>query len=342
MNILVCGGAGFIGSSFARLVLSKHPEDKVVVYDALTYAGHLSTIEDLETDEKFRFHQGRIEDSGAISRVIKDEEIDTIVNFAAETHNDRSLLDQGGFLQTNVIGVSVLLEMTREHGIQKYVQVSTDEVYGTIDEGHFTETSPLEPNTPYSASKAAGDLLCRAHFVSYKTPVIVTRGGNSYGPYHYPEKLIPFFISRLMDDKKVPVYGEGDQIREWIHVADHASGINVALRNGQSGEVYNVADSNERTNMAVVRIMLEELGKSEELVKFIPDPRKGAHDKRYSMAADKLKRLGWSPTVPFETGIRETIQWFVQHERWWRPIVKDLGYQEFIRKFYGPGLGEDL
>ncbi|MBA3727045.1 MAG: dTDP-glucose 4,6-dehydratase [Armatimonadetes bacterium] len=342
MNILVTGGAGFIGSNLCRLLLEEHPEDQVSVLDALTYAGNLSTIEDLETNERFRFHQGRIEDGAAVRRVLKDDHIEALINCAAETHNDRSLLEAGDFLATNVMGVYELLEVVREMKIPKLVHVSTDEVYGSTATGAFTEESPLKPNTPYSASKAAGDLLCRAYFVSYETPVVVTRGGNTYGPYQYPEKLISFFATRLVEDKKVPVYGEGEQVREWIHVRDHASGIDAALRKGESGQIYNVSDKNERVNKEIVQILLARLGKGDELVKKIPDPRKGAHDMRYSMASEKLRSLGWAPQVPFEEGLGDAIDWYAHHQNWWRPIVAKPEFQAFIKRFYGPGLGEDL
>jgi dTDP-glucose 4,6-dehydratase len=342
MNLLVTGGAGFIGSNYCRYVLQHHPEDRISVLDALTYAGSLSTIRDMETDPRFRFHQGRIEDPQIVDRIIQEDKIDAIINFAAETHNDRSLIDAGDFLVSNVIGVHVLLVATRRHKLQRMLHVSTDEVYGSIASGEFTEDSPLMPNTPYSASKAAGDLQCRAHFVSFGTPVIVTRGGNTYGSYQYPEKLISFFCARLMDNKKVPVYGEGNQVREWIHVMDHASGIDTALRMGIPGQIYNVGDRNERCNIEVVEILLDELGKSRDLIKHIPDPREGAHDTRYSMSAAKLQGLGWKPSKRFEESLRETVRWYVDNERWWRPITQKLEYQAFIKSFYGPGLGEDL
>jgi dTDP-glucose 4,6-dehydratase len=342
MNILVTGGAGFIGSSLCRLLLEKYPEDRVSVLDALTYAGNLSTVEDLEPNERFRFHQGRIEDHDAVRRIIRDDHIEAIIDCAAETHNDRSLLEAGDFLKTNVFGVHNLLEAVREMRVPRIVHVSTDEVYGSTATGTFTEESPLSPNTPYSASKASGDLLCRAAFVAYQTPVLVTRGGNTYGPYQYPEKLISFFATRLIDDKKVPVYGEGKQVREWIHVLDHASGIDAALRKGEPGQVYNISDTNERENVEIVRILLDRLGKGEELVKYIADPRGGAHDVRYSMSSEKLRGLGWKPVVPFEQGIAETIDWYAHRQNWWRPIAQKPEFQAFIKRFYGPGLEEDL
>ncbi|MBL1148867.1 MAG: dTDP-glucose 4,6-dehydratase [Armatimonadetes bacterium] len=342
MNLLVCGGAGFIGSAYCRHVLATHPNDRVVVFDALTYAGHESTLAGLRHDPRFSFVKGRIEDERAVLDAIREHEITAVVNFAAETHNDRSLMAADAFLQTNVVGVYVLLEAVRNSGVERLLHVSTDEVYGSLDEGEWTEESPIQPNTPYSASKAAGDLQCRAHFKSYGTNVVVTRGGNTYGPYQYPEKLISFFATRLFDGKPVPVYGEGTQRREWIHASDHASGIDTVLRHGKAGEVYNISDSNERTNMEVVRILLEELGRGPELVKHIEDPRKGAHDARYSMSSSKLRSLGWKPTVDFESGLRETVRWYKENESWWRPITESQEFKAFTSAFYGPSLGPDL
>jgi dTDP-glucose 4,6-dehydratase len=339
MKLLVTGAAGFIGSNFLRLVRRRHQEWKLVVLDALTYAGNLSTIGDIED---LHFYPGKIQDPTVVEGVIKAEAITHIVNFAAESHNDRSILETGSFILSNTLGVHVLLETARKFKIEKLVHVSTDEVYGTIDEGHFTEESPIEPNTPYSASKAGGDLQVRAHVKAYRTPAAVTRGGNTYGPYQFPEKLIPFFVTRLIDGKKVPIYGEGDQVREWIHAMDHASGVLKVLEDGRPGEIYNIGDVNERRNMEVVKILLEETGRDESLVKRIPDPRKGAHDKRYSMSADKLRALGWKPEMPFEQELRNTVRWYIENEWWWRPLVATDNYKEFIRDFYGKSLGEDL
>jgi dTDP-glucose 4,6-dehydratase len=339
MKLLVTGAAGFIGSNFLRLVRKRHPDWEMVVLDALTYAGNLSTLRDLP---EVRFYPGKIQDPVVVEGVLKAEGITHVVNFAAESHNDRSILETGSFILSNTLGVHVLLEAARNHGIQKLVHVSTDEVYGTIDEGHFTEQSPMEPNTPYSASKAGGDLQVRAHVKAYKTPAVVTRGGNTYGPFQFPEKLIPFFVTRLIDGKKVPIYGEGDQVREWIHAMDHASGVLTVLEEGCPGEVYNIGDVNERRNMEIVRILLEETGRDESLVKRIPDPRKGAHDKRYSMSADKLRSLGWQPSMAFEEELRKTVRWYRENEWWWRPLVATDDYQQFIRDFYGKSLGEDL
>ncbi len=342
MNLLVTGGAGFIGSNYVRLVLEKDPGVKVCILDALTYAGNLSTVRDLVARPNCKFFPGHIQDACVVEGIIKSEGITHIVNFAAESHNDRSLLDSGSFIQTDVYGVHILLEATRKFGLERMVHVSTDEVYGSIASGHFTEESPIMPNTPYSASKAGGDLQTRAHFISFKTPVVVTRGGNNYGPWQYPEKLIPFFAVRLIDGKKVPLYGDGSQVREWVHVLDHCEGIHTALLKGELGQVYNVGDANERENKEVVRILLEETGRDISLVKSIPDPRKGAHDKRYSMTTYKTQGLGWKPTRDFETHLRDTVRWYKANESWWRPITELDSYKSFIKAFYGPGLGEDL
>ncbi len=342
MNLLVTGAAGFIGSHFARLVRRELPEVKVVVLDALTYSGNLSTIADLRTDPQFRFYPGRIEDPTTVRGIIEAEDITDIVNFAAETHNDRSLYDPSAFLKTNAMGVENLLTYTRKCGLNRMVHVSTDEVYGSIPAGRFTEDSPLEPNTPYSASKAAGDLQCRVHFSAFKTPILVTRGGNTYGPYQFPEKLIPFFVSRLIDGKKVPVYGDGSQIREWIHAEDHARGILTVLQKGQPGLAYNIGDDNERRNQEVIDILLKETGRGRDLVKSIPDPRGGAHDARYSMVTDRTRALGWKPQVEFAPALAETVRWYVENECWWRPLTQTPDFLAYVLSYYGKSLGDDL
>lgn len=338
MKVLVTGAAGFIGSHFARILRAERPDWEFGILDALTYAGHMSTIADLNAP----FFHGQIQDAAFVNDLFARERFTHVVNFAAESHNDRSMAHSGAFIDSNTLGVYVLLEAARKTGVEKFVQVSTDEVYGTIDEGKFTEASPLEPNTPYSAAKAGGDLQARAAFTTYGYPVSITRGGNTYGPYQYPEKLIPFFVTRLIDGKKVPIYGEGNQVREWIHARDHASGVLAVLEKGLPGEAYNVGDVNERTNMEIVRILLEETGRDESLVKRIPDPRQGAHDKRYSMTTDKIQALGWRPESNFEEDLRATVRWYVENQDWWRPIVADQLYKEFIAGYYGKSLGEDL
>ena len=339
--VMVCGGAGFIGSHFVRLLAQSHPSARLVIFDALTYAGNLSTISDL-LGEQVTFVHGKIQDSSAVNGAVESNGVTHIVNFAAESHNDRSILDPGSFIHTDVYGVYVLCEATNKYKIQKYVQVSTDEVYGSIDKGRFTEDSPIMPNTPYSASKAGGDLQARAHHITFGTPVCVTRGGNNYGAYQYPEKLISFFAVRLLEGKKVPLYGDGTQVREWIHVADHCRGIEQVLLRGIPGTVYNIGDENERQNKEIVRILLEETGRGEELVKRIEDPRKGAHDKRYSMTSDRTRALGWSPQEDFETQVRNTVRWYRDNEGWWKPIIAKPEYQDFVKAFYGKYLGEDL
>ncbi len=351
MRILVTGAAGFIGSSFVRQLRNSPPPSageglgetvRIAILDALTYAGNLSTIKQDLQDPHVVFYPGKIQDPTVVEGILQADQITHIVNFAAESHNDRSLLEAGSFIHTDVLGVYVLLEAARKFKVERILHVSTDEVYGSIDEGHFTEDSPLQPNTPYSASKAGGEMQVRSHVKAFKTPAVVTRGGNTYGPYQFPEKLIPFFITRLIDNKKVPLYGEGNQIREWIHVDDHAGGILHTLEHGKDGETYNVGDKNERENRTVVQILLDELGKDWDLVKKIPDPRKGAHDKRYSMTTDKIQALGWSPKVPFEQGMRDTVRWYKEREDWWRPLVATDDYNTFIARFYGPSLGDDL
>ena len=342
MNLLVTGGAGFIGSAFIRLCRASLPDAKIAILDALTYAGNLSTIAEDLKDPRVRFFPGKIQDPTVVEGIMKSEGITHVVNFAAESHNDRAMQEAGSFIKTDVFGVYVLLEAARKFNVERFLHVSTDEVYGSIDVGEFTESSPIEPNTPYSASKAGGELQIRAAIKAHGVPAIVTRGGNTYGPYHFPEKLVPFFITRLIDGKKVPVYGDGSQVREWIHCEDHANGILHALLHGKLGETYNVGDQNERTNMEVVDILLQETARDESYVKRIPDPRRGAHDKRYSMTADKLRGLGWQPRKPFEQSLRETVRWFRDREDWWRPLTQTEDYQRFIKSFYGPALGDEL
>ena len=345
-TILVTGGAGFIGSNYCRYTLKNHPDYRVIALDALTYAGNLSTMADMQNDpatrDRFRFYPGKIQDETVVNGIIKAEKIDYIINFAAESHNDRSILEPGSFIQTDVYGVFTLLDATRHHNVDKFVHISTDEVYGTIDDGQFTEQSPIEPNTPYSASKAGGEMQVRAHRVTYDTPALVTRCGNNFGPFQYPEKLIPFFVTRLIDDKKVPLYGTGQQVRDWVYVMDHCSGIDHVLHHGALGEAYNIGTDGECTNLEITHRLLELLGKPESLIKRIGDPRGGAHDKRYSINADKLKSLGWKPAYDFDKALEQTVQWYIENQTWWRDIIATSDYQAFVQRFYGKYLGEDL
>jgi len=336
-SILVCGGAGFIGSHFVKVVKKKYPDCLVVVLDSLTYAGNLSNLpDDIHVINK------QIQDRIYLAQLFKEKGApDYIVNFAAETHNDRSITNPGSFIETNVEGVGVLCDLARDFNIKKFVHVSTDEVGGSFEKGSFKESDPLNPKTPYSASKAGGELIALAHHNTFDTSICITRGGNTYGPNQYPEKLIPFFITRLLEDKKIPVYGTGNAVREWIHVEDHAEGILAVLEKGIPGEIYNIGDNNERTNNEIIDILLKELKKDKSLVKNVEDPRKKAHDQRYSLDLSKIKKeLNWEPTRNFEEELSKTIKWYVDNPQWWKEIQQTLEYQEFYNKFYKPLLGE--
>ncbi len=330
-NILVTGGAGFIGSNFCRYMLNKYPDYRIIVLDALTYAGNPENLVNIKDDPRFEFHQGDIRDKEIVDGLIR--KVDAVVNFAAETHVDRSIDDPGGFVLTDVFGVYTLLEACRKHGIERFLHVSTDEVYGSIPVGSFREGDPLEPNSPYSASKAGGELLVRSYFVTYGLPVLVTRGSNNFGPYQYPEKLIPFFITNAMDDIPLPVYGDGMQVRDWIYVLDHCEGIDTVLHKGESGQVYNVGGGNERTNMEITRLILSTLGKSDSLIKYVAD--RPGHDRRYSIDCAKTKQLGWTPKYEFKDAIKETIEWYVGNESWWRNIKDHQEeFKAFAKKWY--------
>lgn len=341
-TLLVTGGAGFIGTNFVRLWLDRMPEDRLVVLDALTYAGNLANLAGPMDSGRVAFHPGRIEDPVVVDGVFRCEHPTHVLNFAAESHNDRSMLDPTGLVATNVAGPGVLLEAQRRHGGGRFLQVSTDEVYGEIGEGAFRETDPLEPRTPYSAGKAGGELLVRAHRIAYGADAVVTRGSNTFGPYQYPEKILPFFITRAMQDRKLPVYGTGEQVRDWIYAEDHCTGIAHVLEHGAVGEAYNVGGGNERRNIDVTRQVLDLLGKPHTLIKHIGDPRGSAHDRRYALDTTKLRTLGWSPRATFEVALEATVRWYVEHEAWWRPIVASDGYRDFVARYYGPYLQEDL
>jgi len=331
MRWLVTGGLGFIGSNFVRLVLRERPGVEVVNLDAMTYAGNPANLADVDGDARYRFVKGDICDAQAVREAIGDG-VDAIVNFAAETHVDRSILDPEAFLRTDILGTHVLLEAVRERSIPRYLQVSTDEVYGDVAEGESTESDALRPRSPYSASKAGGDLQVLAYRETFGTPVVITRGSNTYGPYQYPEKLIPLFVTNLIDDQTVPVYGDGLQVRDWIYVEDHARGILHALENGEAGHVYNVGGGNPRTNMEITRLLVEDCGRSMEThVKHVLD--RPGHDRRYALNSSKLRGLGWSPRVAFEEGIAETVAWYRANEAWWRPL-KSGEFLEYYKKQY--------
>ncbi len=320
MNLLVTGGAGFIGSNFVHYILENHPEDTVVNLDLLTYAGNIHNLDDIQDNPHHIFVQGNITNKELVRHLVQEHNITHFVNFAAESHVDRSILNPEIFVETNIQGTLSLLNVAREMGIKKYLQVSTDEVYGSLGaEGYFTEETPLSPNSPYSASKAGADLLVRAYYETYDMDVNITRCSNNYGPYHFPEKLIPLMITNAMDGKSLPIYGDGKNVRDWLHVQDHCQAIDLVLRKGRKGEVYNVGGHNERTNNEIVNLIVEKLGVSKDLITYVDD-RLG-HDKRYAIDPTKLeKELGWEPKYTFDTGIVETIEWYQQHEEWWQPL----------------------
>ena len=335
-NILVTGGAGFIGSAFVRHMVKTYPHYHIIVLDKLTYAGNLDNLLPVDDEPNYQFERGDIADEPTVTRLLQQYQIDAVVNFAAESHVDRSILDPHAFIHTDVVGTYILLESARKAGVNRFHQVSTDEVYGSIPEGFFKEGDSLEPNSPYAASKAGGELMVRAYHQTYGMYTTVTRGSNTYGPYQYPEKLAPFFITEAIDNRPLPLYGDGMQVRDWLHVDDHAVGVDVILHKGKPGEIYNIGGENERTNREVTTLILDALQKPESLVKHVED--RPGHDRRYALTNDKLRaELGWSPERHFETALRETVQWYVENEWWWRKI-KTGEYLEFYKKQYGERL----
>lgn len=336
MKILVTGGAGFIGGNFVHYELDRHPKDEIVCLDSLTYAGNIETLRDALKNRKFSFVQGSISDRDAVYALFEQEKPDIVVNFAAESHVDRSIENPGVFLQTNVIGTGVLLDACRKYGVGRFHQVSTDEVYGDLPlertDLFFTEETPLHTSSPYSASKASADLLALAYFRTFHLPVTLSRCSNNYGPYHFPEKLIPLMIINALSDKELPVYGKGENVRDWLYVADHCSAIDLIIRNGHVGEVYNIGGHNERTNLEVVKTILRTLNKPESLIRFVTD--RPGHDLRYAIDATKIEReLGWTPQTKFDTGIQTTIQWYLDNESWWRNVL-DGSYREYYERMY--------
>jgi dTDP-glucose 4,6-dehydratase len=330
MKLLVTGGAGFIGSNFIRHMLRKYPDYHIVNLDKLTYAGNLDNLKEVQDHPNYTFIKGDICDVKVVSGAV--EGVDAIVNFAAETHVDRSILEPGSFIQTDVYGTYVLLEAVKEKGIRRYIQISTDEVYGSIERGSFTEESPLSPSSPYSASKAGSDMLVHAYWTTYHLPVIITRSSNNFGPYQYPEKLIPLFITNALEDKQLPLYGDGMNVRDWIYVEDNCEAVDVVLHKGLEGNVYNIGGGNERTNVEITDIILRETGKPASLIKRVKD-RLG-HDRRYSIDSSKVASLGFTSRHTFEDAMKKTVRWYTDNEWWWRKI-KSEEFKKYYKKAYG-------
>ena len=341
ISVLVTGGAGFIGSNFVRYALAKHPNWRIVNLDKLTYAGNPENLRDVMDDPdlaaRHRLVEGDIADAEIVDPLFAEESFSFALNFAAETHVDRSIGDPGSFIQTDVYGTYVLLEAARKHRLQRFIQISTDEVYGSIEEGSFTEESPLNPRNPYSASKAGADRLAYSYFATFGLDVIVTRASNNYGPYQYPEKLIPLFVTNALEDLPLPLYGDGANVRDWLHVEDHCSALEFVLLNGGAGEVYNIGGGNERTNIEITKRILDVLGKPDSLIRFIED--RPGHDRRYSLSEEKLRTLGWNPRKDFDRGIEETVRWYETRRDWWEPI-KSGEYKEYYERMYASRLAK--
>jgi len=331
-NIMVTGGAGFIGSNFVRYLLQKYPDCRVLVYDKLTYAGNLDNLLDMDDDPRYAFMRGDICDAAAVERAIQDHRIDTIVNFAAATHVDRSLMEPDEFLKTDVQGTYVLLEAARQHGLERYHQISTDEVYGQVLEGRSTEADRLHTRSPYSASKAGGDLMCLAYFTSFGVPVTITRGSNNVGPYQYPEKVVPLFVTNAIDDLPLPLYGDGKQMRDYQYVMDHCEGIDAVLHHGTLGEVYNVGTGSEMHNVDMAHLVLKRLGKPASLIQPITD--RPGHDRRYALDVSKLKALGWESRHTCAEAIEKAVDWYVENPWWWRKIKSGAHYREYYQRQY--------
>ncbi|QOJ29802.1 MAG: dTDP-glucose 4,6-dehydratase [Ignavibacteriales bacterium] len=332
-NILVTGGAGFIGSNFVNLMLKEHQDYFIVNLDKLTYAGNLENLKESEKNPNYKFIKGDIGNAELVDYIFSEYEIKYVINFAAESHVDRSILGSGVFYKTNVLGTNVLLEASRRHKVEKFVHVSTDEVYGSLGEtGKFTETTPLSPNSPYSSSKAGSDIMVQAFFHTYGFPGVITRCSNNYGEYQFPEKLIPLMVINAMHDKKLPVYGDGLNVRDWIYVHDHNRAIDLVFQKGRPGEVYNIGADSERKNIEIVKLILSALGKGEDLIEYVKD--RPGHDRRYAIDSAKIEtELGWKPRVTFEQGIRQTIEWYTKNEQWWKRIISG-DYQKYYETQY--------
>lgn len=331
MRILVTGGAGFMGSNFIRYILNKYPDYEIINLDKLTYAGNLDNLRDVQLNPRYRFCKGDIRDEYIVNSLMA-QNIEAVINYAAETHVDRSILGPESFILTDVVGTYILLEAAKKYKVSRYIQISTDEVYGEIKKGRFYEESPFKPRSPYSASKAGGDHLVQAYYITYNLPTIRTHSCNFYGPYQYPEKLIPLFITNLIEGKKAPLYGKGNEIREWIYTQDHVRAIDLLLHKGQPGEVYNIGTGQERRNIEVTRAILKEIGQDEEMIEYVED--RPGHDFRYALDWLKLKSLGWEPEYKFEDGLKETIAWYKNHQWWWRAIKEGRHFKEYYQRQY--------
>lgn len=338
MNLLITGGAGFIGSNFVRHLLETHKDVRVVNLDKLTYAGNLGSLADVSGDERYAFVRGDIADAELVDSVLGEHKIEGVVNFAAESHVDRSIVEPEVFVTTNVLGTQNLLFLARRHKVSRFLQVSTDEVYGSLGStGKFREDTPLAPNSPYSAAKASADLLCRAYFRTFDFPVVVTRCSNNYGPCQFPEKLIPLMIINALAGKPLPVYGDGEQVRDWIHVLDHCRAVDLIFREGKPGEVYNVGADCEKRNIDIVRRILGILDKPESLIRFVKD--RPGHDRRYAMDITRLRtKLDWQPTIDFDRGLESTVRWYLDNRSWWEKVITGE-YLEMSERIYGPSTG---
>lgn len=332
-NVLVTGGAGFIGSNYIRYMLRERPDYKIVNLDKLTYAGNLENLTEIENNPNYVFVRADICDINQLDEIFNTQKIDTVVNFAAESHVDRSILGARVFVEANVLGTQALLDVAKKYGVERFLQVSTDEVYGSLGEtGYFTEETPLQANSPYSASKAGADLLVRAYYETFKMPCVTTRCSNNYGPYQFPEKLIPLMIANALNDKQLPVYGDGLNVRDWLYVEDHCRAIDVVLHQGKVGDVYNIGGHNEKKNIEIVKLILKKLQKPESLITFVKD--RPGHDRRYAIDASKIQReLGWTPQETFETGIEKTIDWYLENQNWWQRIISGQ-YQKYYEQQY--------
>jgi dTDP-glucose 4,6-dehydratase len=330
-RVLITGGAGFIGSHFALYLLRHYPAYEVVVLDALTYAGNRANLQEADENPRFHFLHADVRDAQAVREAMQGVQL--VAHLAAETHVDRSILNPDAFITTDVYGTFVMLETARQLGVERFLHVSTDEVYGAVEADACGEDAPLRPSSPYAASKAGADLLTQAYYKTYGLPVLIVRPSNTFGPRQYPEKLIPFFVTRALNDEPLPLYGDGQQRRDWLYVADHVRALDIVLHRGQPGEIYNIAAHNERTNLEITRLILQVLGKPESLIRFVPD--RPAHDRRYALRTEKIRALGWQPEADFEAALRETVLWYVQHRDWWEPIRQQQAeYRQFVRQWY--------